>query len=318
LTLDALISSWAELHLSERRARYAKETVRALRLAFAEHLERPAAKITRADTIAVLDRLARHKKGTMARLVRSYGGSCFAWAIKRELVSLNPFINAPVAAGRSERDRVLTDDELTDIRLAAETLPSPWREFYLLALYTLQRREEVAAARWSEFSPDLTLWTIPASRMKNGKSHDVFLSGPARKLLLEIPRVEGQDLVFTTNGRTPISAFSAAKRKLDAKIAEMRSEEAKQSGTKPAPLVPWVLHDFRRAGVSKLASMGIDSIIADKLLAHAPAKLRGVTGVYQRHAFTEERKRALEVWAAFLIRSRDGATVLPFPTKAGA
>jgi hypothetical protein len=58
--------------------------------------------------------------------------------------------------------------------------------------------------------------------------------------------------------------------------------------------------------------MGIDSIVADKLLAHAPAKLRGVTDVYQRHAFIEERKRALEAWASFLTSDRSGATVLPF------
>jgi integrase len=288
LTLDALISSWAQLHLSQRRERYAKETVRALRSAFADHLERPAIRIGRPDVIAVLDRLAQHRKGTMARLVASYGRSCFGWAVKRELLVTNPFFNAPVAAARSERDRVLSDDELIDIRAAAEALPYPWQEFYLLALYTLQRREEVAGARWSEFSPDLTVWTIPASRMKNGKRHDAFLSTAARELLRAIPRIDGQDLIFTTNGRTPISSFSAAKRRLDAKIADMRAAEAKRLGVKPAPLVPWVLHDFRRAGVSKLAAMGIDSIVADKLLAHAPAKLRGVTGVYQRHAFTEE------------------------------
>jgi site-specific recombinase XerD len=314
LSLNALISSWAQLHLSTRRARYAKETVRALRRALAEHLERPAAKITRADVIAVLDRLASHRKGTMARLVASYGRSCFAWAARRELVTANPFFNAPLAAARSERDRVLTDEELTDILLAAETLPHPWREFYMLALYTLQRREEVAGARWSEFSPDLNLWTVPASRMKNGKPHDALLSAPARELLRAIPRVEGQDLVFTTNGRTPISAFSTVKRRLDAKIIEMRATEAKRLGTTPAPLAPWVLHDLRRSGVTRLAGMGFDSIVVDKLLAHKPARLKGVAAIYQRHEFMEERRRALEAWAAFLTRS-PGATILPF--KAG-
>ena len=315
LSLNALISSWSQLHLSKRRARYAKETVRALRLAFAEHLERPAGKITRAEVIAVLDRLASHRKGTMARLVASYGRSCFAWAVSRELVTTNPFFNAPLAADRSERDRVLTDEELIDVQLAAEALPYPWREFYLLALYTLQRREEVAGARWSEFSPDLTLWTVPASRMKNGKPHDAFLSARARELLRAIPRVEGQDLLFTTNGRTPISAFSAAKRKLDAKIIEMRAVEAKRLGTTAAPLVPWVLHDFRRSGVTRLAGMGFDSIVVDKLLAHKPARLKGVAAIYQRHEFMEERNRALEAWAAHLTGDRTGATVLPF--KAG-
>jgi len=51
------------------------------------------------------------------------------------------------------------------------------------------------------------------------------------------------------------------------------------------------------------------------LLAHKPARLKGVAAIYQRHEFMEERKRALEAWAAHLTRS-PGATILSF--KAGA
>ena len=59
----------------------------------------------------------------------------------------------------------------------------------------------------------------------------------------------------------------------------------------------WQLHHFRRTGVSKLADLGVDSIVADKLLAHKPTRLAGVASVYQRHEFRAERKRALEAWA---------------------
>jgi integrase len=144
--------------------------------------------------------------------------------------------------------------------------------------------------------------------MKNKKPHHVHLSEPARAVLRSIPLIEGQDLVFTTNGKTPIAGFSKAKRMLDAKIADLRTE----------PMTPWRLHDFRRTGVSTLAALGFDSIVADKILAHKPARLKGVAAIYQRHEFLEERKRALEAWAGYLTRSRDGATVLPFSTKAGA
>jgi hypothetical protein len=46
-----------------------------------------------------------------------------------------------------------------------------------------------------------------------------------------------------------------------------------------------------------LARLGFDSIVADKLLAHKPAKLRGVAAVYQRYDYGTERARALEAWA---------------------
>ena len=51
------------------------------------------------------------------------------------------------------------------------------------------------------------------------------------------------------------------------------------------------MHDLRRSGVSKLAELGFDFIVVDKMLAHQPAKLRGVAGVYQRHDFARERGR---------------------------
>jgi integrase len=218
----------------------------------------------------------------------------FAWAVKRELVSVNPFHNLPISSATTERDRALNDEELVEIYAAAQKLPYPFGPFYLLALFTLQRREEVAGMRWSELSRDLSLWTIPAERMKNHKPHDVHLSEPARSVLRSIPRAENQDYVFTTTGKTAISGFSRARRALDAEIARARDG---------APLAPWRLHDFRRTGVTRLAAMGFDSIVADKLLAHKPARLKGVAAIYQRHEFTDERRRALEAWAAHLTRA---------------
>ena len=50
-------------------------------------------------------------------------------------------------------------------------------------MLTLQRREEVAGMRWSEIAHDLSLWTIPGSRMKNGRPHNVHLPEPARAML---------------------------------------------------------------------------------------------------------------------------------------
>jgi hypothetical protein len=120
-------------------------------------------------------------------------------------------------------------------------------------------------------------------------------------ILRSIPQTEGCDLVFTTTGRTPISGFSQGKRYLNAAIEKARAASAAESTREPAPLVPWRLHDLRRTGVTTLAALGFDSIVVDKLLAHQPAKLRGVAGVYQRHDFARERAAALDAWAAHVL-----------------
>jgi len=56
----------------------------------------------------------------------------------------------------------------------------PWGPFFRIAILTVQRREEVAAMRWSEIAPNLSVWTMSGARMKNGKPHDVHLSRPAQ------------------------------------------------------------------------------------------------------------------------------------------
>ena len=306
LTLDKLVDQWAALHLAQRRPRYAAEATRAIRYAFTDHLAKPAAKLTRAMVVDVLDRLARAGRLTIAGRTVAYGRACFSWARKRGKLAVNPFVDLPISAAKSERDRVLDDDEVAEVWVAAGQLPFPFGPFFKVALLTVQRREEVAGMRWSELSPDLSLWRIPAARMKAGKAHDVHLSGPAREVLQAIPRIAGQDLVFSTNGKTSISGFSRAKLQLDAAIAKARIA----AGVTTAP-EPWRLHDFRRAGVTRLAAMGFDSIVVDKLLAHQPSKLKGVASIYQRHSFAEERARALDAWAAHVAGGKvDNVVVL--------
>jgi integrase len=189
---------------------------------------------------------------------------------------------------------------MRDIWTAAAATSYPFGPFYQLAILTVQRRDEVAGMRWSELSADGCNWLIPGARMKNGKPHDVHLSAPARQILRLLPRQDGQDLVFSTTGKTPISGFSRAKKALDATVVMMRRGKGRPGGMMPA-LVPWRLHDIRRTGVSTLARLGIDSVVADKLLGHQAAKLRGVAAVYQRHDFADERAGALEIWAAHIL-----------------
>jgi integrase len=299
LTFAALVDEWASMHLASRRPRYAAEAVRAIRTIFAGMMLRPASKITRADAVNSLDRLVKAGKATTAARVMAYARAAYSWAYKRGKVASNPFQGLPIAPATTSRERVLSDVEVSAVWEATEGLSCLWRAFYRIALLTLQRRQEVAGMRWSELSDDRSLWTIPGSRMKNGKSHDVHLSQAAQNVLCDMPRRDNCDFVFSSTGRTSISGFSKAKVDLDGELAKLGK-----------PLAAWVLHDFRRTGVTALVRQGFDSIICDKLLAHQPVKLAGVAGVYQRHDFATERARALDFWAAYVTGAGAGDNVV--------
>lgn len=289
-TLKSLLDDWAKLHLVQRRERYQAEAIRSLSIAFDDELKRPASALSRAKVLQVVDAYDKAGKHATARLVRAYGRACFAWAVKRGKLASNPFQGLPAGVKSQPRERLLNDDEIGAIWNAACAMAEPYGPFIRLLMLSLMRREEVAAMKWSEISPDLTAWACPGSRMKKGAAHIVALSDAAQKALDETTRIEGQDLVFSTTGKTPISGFSKVKARLD----------------KASKVTGWVLHDFRRAGVSHLARLGHSAVLADALLAHKGQALSDVARVYQVHDFADERKAALQAWAAHVLRCAAG------------
>lgn len=110
LTFDALIKEWATLHLAQRRERYRAEAVRAIRLAFADLLKRPAARVTRADAVNALDKLLRAGKLSMAGRTLAYARAAFRWAERRGKVPSNPFQGLPIVTGTSHRHVPLMRD----------------------------------------------------------------------------------------------------------------------------------------------------------------------------------------------------------------
>jgi integrase len=314
-TFEKLVNEWATLHLIHRRKRYRYEAQRAIKQVFADLLKEPAARVTRSDVISVLDNLIKAGKVVTASRSLAYARAAFGWASKRGNVPMNPFVGLPIATATSERERVLTDAELADVWSATEVVPYPWGPFFRLAILTLQRREEVAAMRWSEIALDCRTWSIPGARMKNGKRHDTHLTEAARAVLRALPKTADCDFVFSTTGKSPVSGFSKAKAALDKAIDKARAEDAGAKKIKFVPLASWRLHDLRRTGASTLARLGFDSVVVDKLLAHQPAKLKGVAAIYQRYDFATERASALDAWAAHVVVCRTSGEVIQL--KAG-
>ena len=315
LTFGVLVTRWQSEQLSKRSASYARGAPAQLRFSFAAWAERPAKAITRGDAMDALERIAASSGPGSARNAYAYGRAMYAWAAKRELVPGNPFAGIHAPEPVADRERVLTDAELATIWTAAAAFGAPFGPYVQMLCLTLQRREEVAGMRWSEISEDLSLWTLPPERTKNGRAHTVHLAEPARAILRGLARIEGSDLVFPTSprnarapkeGETPrvtsISGYSAMKGRLDTAIAKSRAK----AGIDPAALPEWRLHDFRRTGVTRLAALGVAPHVADRLLNHVQGAIKGVAAVYQRHDFAAEREEALRVWARHVRALKPG------------
>jgi integrase len=285
LTLGKLVGQWEKLHLASRRPNYANAATGAIRRNFAKHLEKPADKLSKATVVAVLDGLTAAGKAQMAGATARYGRALFGWAMRRGSITTSPFEGVPIA-DITERERVLTDDEIKAIWQATEGGGT----FNLIVrglLLTGQRRDEVARMERTELASDMSLWTLPSDKAKNGAEHLVPLSQQARAVIEAAPRVlreegeRGPDFVFRGEGGV-FSGWSKSKARLD----------------KRSSVVDWTLHDLRRTCATGLQKLGVRLEVTEAVLNHVSGSRGGLTGIYQRHDWADEKRAALNAWGS--------------------
>jgi integrase len=237
----------------------------------------PLIGLRRANLVELLDDL-QNKKGMRAQVnrVRSQLIAALGWAIEREYLDTNPAAAIKRRRLETSRDRVLSEDELRAIWQAAEKLGDPSRALVKTWILTGQRRDEVRCMAWSELDLKSGLWTLPASRNKAKRDHEVPLAPQLVALLDILPRLG--PWVFALSKDRPYSGHRRLKAILD--------RESGVSG--------WILHDLRRTCSTGLAGLHVPQDTIDRVLGHAAGSL---AGTYNRHQYRQEKRRALEVWA---------------------
>ena len=118
-------------------------------------------------------------------------------------------------------------------------------------------------------------------------------------LLEGLPRIAGRaGYIFTTTGASAVSGFTRAKDRLDAEIVKLNECE---------PIPSFTLHDLRRTAATGMAGLGFPPHVVEAVLNHRSGTRRGVAGVYNRFAYTEEKAAALEAWARSVLSLVEGA-----------
>lgn len=248
---------------------------------------KPTAGIRRRDVIALLETIAERSGkgaavGTLAVLRQLLNR-----AVDRDIIDVNPAAAVKPASiiGKAEaRDRLISDAELPVLWRAIDAVGEPFATVYRVLLLTGARREEIGAARWSEFDEKAGTLEVPGERTKNGKPNLIALPPLAEKLIAEMPRFAGPYIFTTTAGARPVGAFSQAKERLDAAIG--------------GKVASFVIHDFRRVVRSNLGRLKVPPVVAELCLGH---NQRGIVKVYDQHDYFEEKQSALRQWEARLL-----------------
>jgi site-specific recombinase XerD len=276
------------------------------RYIYPEFGARSICSIRRSEIVRLLDRIEDGKAGnskdrggpvaaqhTLATLRR-----LFSWHASRDDDFRSPIVRgmSRIKPKEMARTRILSDDELRAVWRVAQRHRVTYSNMLRFILLTATRLREAADMRRGELSDDE--WTIPAARYKGKHEHLIPLSQAAQTVLAEQPVIGRKGWVFTTNGDVPISGFSKFKREFDVRVVE----ELRKGDPEAKPLARWTVHDLRRTARSLMSRAGVDPDHAERTLGHV---VGGVRGVYDRHEFKEEKRRAFEALAALVERIVD-------------
>lgn len=243
---------------------------------------RRAQTITRADVLALLDRIVERGAPIQANRVLALVRRVFNWAISRDLLEYNPCIQITPPGKEKQRDRVLTEEEIRAVWDACmRTDAAGLGALLQLQLLTAQRGSEIRQMRWDNVDLATGWWTIPATMTKNNLTHRVPLSTPTQEILQCVQTLS-----------TPGKWVFRSARRIDQPCSRAGAHKKVQDIRTQAD-VSFVPHDLRHTAASHMTSMGISRLVVGKILNHVES---GITQVYDRHSYDAEKRQALDAW----------------------
>ena len=262
---------------------------------------------------AMLQTIVKRGAPTVANDVLRWTRRMFDFAVKRHMAQYNPAsaFDLSDAGGKEEaRERALSREEIVRLFEAMRTAKGFSHENLLavkLLLLLAVRKQELTGAPWREFDLDKAVWHLPAERTKTETAIDIPLPSQAVEALRELHRLAcGSEWVFP------------ARKTQHRMIPHIHENTLNVALSKVKPLMPGVesftVHDFRRTARTHLAALGVDPYIAERCLNH---KIKGVEGIYNRHDYFDERRKALELWAQFLEGCEKGTDWNVVPLRRG-
>jgi integrase len=263
--------------------------------------KKPITDIDKYQVEAVVEEARKHGSSGKARNLYSVLSVLFGWLPLKFRVAINPMIGVKRPGPPASRDRVLDQTEIIYFWKACEQIGGVFGALYQTLLLSGCRLREMSGMTRAELG-DKGVWEVPASRTKNHLPFMAPLPSSALKVInsVEPPPIESgasghnSGLVFTTNGKAPVSGFSKAKKNLDAEMAKIAGR----------PITPWRVHDLRRTCSTIMnespddGGLGIAPHIVEAVLNHISGGAKaGVAGTYNKAKYLSEKRVALQRWA---------------------
>jgi integrase len=161
-------------------------------------------------------------------------------------------------------------------------------EFTIL---TAARTGEVIGSRWDEIDFEAKVWTVPAGRMKGGRTHRVPLSALTVALLRDLPTEDGNPHIFLGSTR----GASLSNMALTAVLRRMGCDGVTVHGFRSS-FRDWAAEQTNYA--NHIVEMALAHVVGDK-----------VEAAYRRGDLFAKRQQLAEAWSKYCC-------LLPVPSAA--
>ena len=261
-----------------------------LGFANAEFGDEPIRQIAAPAILKVLQSLEARERFESARRLRSTIGSVFRYAIATARAEIDPTyaLRGALTQVKATPRAAITDARKFGALLRAidafDGQPSTRIALQLLALL-FPRPGELRLAEWTEFDLERAVWSIPASRMKMRRPHQMPLSRQAVELLGALRSISRGNFLFA-GVRSPSRPISDGT--LNAALRRLGYAKDEATG-----------HGFRATASSLLNESGKwhpDAI--ERQLAHIEGN--SVRAAYARGEHWDERVSMMQWWADYL------------------
>lgn len=215
------------------------------------------------------------KSPAQSNKIKAIIGAVFRWAADEGITDLSPPVRGLKNQLIRSRERFLQPDEIRRFLEAVDA--SPQRDFFLLALLTGARRENILAMQWKELDLGQAVWRIP--KTKNGESQTIPLTHEAVAILESRKQGKIVNALWVFPGSTR-------------HVRKMDGEAKKPTGHMHMPRRAWSavlahagldnhlrFHDLRRTLGSWQARQGASLAVIGKSLGH---KSHQATQIYSR------------------------------------
>ena len=309
---DDYLAGHVDVH---RKGKGAKEMHRLMGVYIDSIAQRPASSITRSDAFSLLEGMANTP--VIAQTLRNELGAAWDYALDAgRIPEDSPNWWRLVMRGRlrsrgrkragehiGTAKRVLSDAEVRDLLAWLPNFSPLVADALTLYLWTAARGVEIVAMTRQEITQeaDGVWWTVPKAKTKNARHEnatDLRVPLVGRALAIVQRRMaEHKKWLFPA----PTELGHVEQKVIGSAVARRMSYDAVQPHRKleKPPVEGWSPHDLRRTARTMLAALGCPDPVAEAILGHIQP---GIKGVYNRHAYDQERR----VWLALLAAKLEG------------